>query len=181
MQLLRNLTGEQLKSLYNKNNEFANLIYESCYNSNMLMQEDEGNGVDPEHVLECHSHYYSFYLTAPAVYGVTAPELLAGKLDPDYMTPENAETYRKLCEAVDAWENMDADEQDADESGIYEKAQALAENLAEGITDQLRAYETIDDEQIAAELDDIREGWNGASDWETDGAKVYQTIVKCYA
>lgn len=175
MKKLQDLTGDQLVALYENNKEFAALVYESAYNNAMDMQEDDARSIGCAGVFKYNDYYTSFYYTAPD------PELVAGRLDADYLTPENAEKYRKLCEKIDTWENLDADAVDLYNCELYDEAQALADELAHGITAQLRAYENITDDDVAAELDAISDGYSGLSDLETDGVKVYKTTVQVYA
>ena len=107
--LLKELTGEKLKDLYKNNSAFKDVVYDCAYNNSMYWQGEEARELDPNGVLVYHDYYCSFYYTAPAVYGCTAPEMLAGKLNADYMAPENIELYSRLCDAVDKWEALDYD------------------------------------------------------------------------
>ena len=175
MKKLQELTGDKLIALYENNKDFAALVYEYAYSNAMDMQADDARSIGCVGVFNYNDYYNSFYYTAPD------PELVAGRLDADYLTPENAENYRKLCEKIDAWENLDADAIDLYGCALYDEAQALADELARGITAQLRAYENITDDDVTAELDAISAGYSGLSDLETDGVKVYKTTVQVYA
>ena len=172
------LQPSELKKLYETNNEFAGEVYNRVYDDAMILQLDESENLGAQ-AFEYHDHYNSFYLSTPRDCGARAPEKIAGALDADYMTPENAELYAKLCAKVDEWENMTADEQ-ATEKGdaVSDEACELCDKLADGITAQLRAYEDITAEQVEDALSDIDA--LGMADWETDGEKVFEHITKVY-
>lgn len=178
MKKLQELSIEELKKLYENNKEFAAAVYDAAYESAMYWQGEEFENMGAR-VFDYHDYYASFYLTTPTSYGARYPEKVAGKLDADYMTAENAELYAKLCEKIEKWENMTADEQDEHEE-LEDEAADICDKLAEGITEQLRAYENITEDAITDELEAIREGMSGAAEWETDGAAVYQHITKTY-
>lgn len=175
---LRELQPSELKKLYETNNEFAGEVYNRVYDDAMTLQLDESEQLGAQ-VFEYHDHYTSFYLSTPRVYGAKAPEKVAGALDADYMTPENAELYAKLCAKMDEWENMTTDEQEEEKGEqVYNDACDLCDELADGITAQLRAYEDITAEQVEDALNDIDA--LGMADWETDGEKVFEHITKVY-
>lgn len=176
MKKLYELEKNELKNLYETNDEFSNAVYSYAYDDAMVAQGDEYDALGAD-VFEWHDHYSSFYLSTPKVYGGKAPEKVAGNLNADYMTPENAELYAKLCELNDKMEN--AEEWD-EERPEYEEMTKLCDELADGITAQLRAYEEITDEQIDAVLDYITDNACYMSEWETDGAKVFEHITKIY-
>lgn len=180
MKKLYELKKSELKNLYETNDEFSNAVYSYAYDDAMVAQGDEYDALGAD-VFEWHDHYTSFYLTTPKVYGGKAPEKVAGNLNADYMTPENAELYAKLCAKMDEWENMTTDEQEEEKGEqVYNDACELCDELADGITAQLRAYEEITDEQIDAVLDYITDNACYMSEWETDGAKVFEHITKIY-
>ena len=55
----------------------------------------------------------------------------------------------------------------------------ICDKLADGLTEQLRAYESVSEEQAFENLKiEIENGW--LDEWETDGEKVYQNITKIY-
>ena len=119
-----------------------------------------------------HDHYSSFYLTTPCVYGAKAPEKLAGKLDADYMSEEDAKLYKELCELNDKME--DAEEWD-EERPEYARMIEIADKLAEDITEQLRAYEdtTGYEEQI---IDDIIDGYNWLGELEVEDGTITEIV-----
>lgn len=175
---LSELQPSELKKLYENNNDFAGELYERVYSDMMVAQADEADNLGAD-AFEYRDHYTSFYLSTPRVYGSRAPEKIAGALDADYMTDENAKLYKRLCDKIDEWENMTTDEQETDKgSAIYEDACELCDQLADGITAQLRAYEDITTEQVEDALREL--DIYGMSDWETDGEKVFEHITKVY-
>lgn len=176
MKRLKELTIEELKDLYNKNGEFANKVYEKVYEDAMLSQEIEFKAMGAE-VFDYNNHYSSFYLSTPKVYGGKAPEKVAGKLDRDYLTEENAKLYDKLCELNAIMEDAEEWDEDREE---YNEMIEVCDKLADGITEQFRAYENIEDDQIDSELEAIAEDWTNMSDWETDGECVYEHITEVY-
>ena len=96
------------------------------------------------------------------------------------MTEDNAKIYDKLNKTITKWENMTTDEQET-EAGekLYNEAIKLCDELADGLTAQLRAYEDIDTDYVYEELHyQCSEG--AFADYETDGTKVYQYITKVY-
>lgn len=177
MKELNNLNYDEIKNLYENNQGFRAYVDECIYNDMMVEQSMEADNLGAS-VLNYHDHYNSFYLTTPMVNGAKAPELVAGGMAKDYMNKENAELYDKLCKLNDEWESMDYDEQD-ENSDLYNEMIDTCDALAEGITEQLRAYESVSDETIEYELQNMldNECFTG---WTTDGTKVYQTITKEY-
>lgn len=175
---LSELKKSELQKLLKENRDFEREVFERAYEDAMRAQEIEGEEMGVE-VFDYHDYYTSFYLSTPLVYGVKAPEKVAGKLDADYMTDENSELYKKLCDKMNQWDNMTTDEQDENEK-IYDEACELCDELADGITKQLRAYEDITDEQVAQVIEDIADENSNMSDWTTNGAQVFEHITKIY-
>lgn len=177
---LSELSKSELQKILKENREFESAVYESAYEDAMRGQEIEFEEMGAR-VFDYSDHYSSFYLSTPLVYGVKAPEKVAGKLDADYMTDENSELYKKLCDKMNQWENMTTDEQETEEGeAVYNEACELCDELADGITKQLRAYEDITDEQVAQVIEDIADGNSYMSDWTTNGAQVFEHITKIY-
>lgn len=176
MKQLKDLNKEELKALYNNNHDFAETVDNSIYEMNMQAQYDDSIAIFGEHndTYALHDHYNSFYLT------VEDAEKFAESIeDPDYLNAENRKLYEETREMAEKWNNMDYDEQD--ENGeLYEQIAKKSQDLADGITEQLRAYERIDDAQVDEELDAILSGELNSSEWKTDGTKVYQEITKVY-
>lgn len=175
---LSELSKSELQKILKENRDFESAVYESAYEDAMRGQEIEFEEMGAQ-VFEYSDHYSSFYLSTPRVCGGKAPEKVAGALDADYMTPENSELYKKLCDKMNQWENMTIDEQDKN-GNIYDEACELCDELADGITKQLRAYEDITDEQVAQVIEDIADGNSYMSDWTTNGAQVFEHITKIY-
>lgn len=176
MKKLHELSLDELKALYEKNGDFQNEILESIYQGNMYCQSDEYEQIFGKNnrTVEYHDHYNSFYLT------VKDHENFINEInDPDLLTVDGLELYKKAKELSDKWANMTYDEQD-ENSDLYDELEETNNKLIEEITDQLRTYEDIDKSQIEQELQVIADNMSGMGDWETDGEKVYQTVVKVY-
>ena len=181
MKTLKELNDKELKELYENNQELKQHAWEDAYSDNMDCQAFEADEIGTE-VFDYHDHYSSFYLTTPMKYGTRCPELVANKLKGvDYLTKENAELYDKLNKLIDKWEELDYDEQQEEKGEkIYDEAIEVCDKLAEGITEQLRAYEDIDDD-YAYDLfkQNAYDGY--MSDWEVnEKGEVRQTIYKTY-
>lgn len=176
MKLLHELTREELKTLYEKNHDFQSQIWESVYADNMYWQSEEYKQLfgEDNRAIEYHDHYTSFYLT------IRNHDIFIENInDPDLLIESNRKLYDKAKELAEKWNNMDYDEQD--ENGeVYDELEKVQNELIDGITEQLRAYEDISDDQIDQKLEDISENINGMGEWETDGERIYQTIVKTY-
>lgn len=176
MKKLHELSLDELKALYEKNNGFQSEVWDCVYQNNMYCQSDEYDqlfGKD-NRTIEYHNHYSSFYLT------VSNHENFINEInDPDILTVEGREFYEKAKVLADKWNNMDYDEQDENDE-LYNELEQTNNRLVEEITAQFRAYEDVDDSQIDEELQAIADNTHGMSDWRTDGEKVYQTITKIY-
>lgn len=180
MKTLKELDDKELKELYENNQELKQHAWEDAYNQSMDCQGEESNLLHAE-VFGYHDHYSSFYLTTPTEYGAKCPERVANKLDADYMTPENQYLYTKLNNLINAWENLTYDEQQEEKGEkIYDEAIEACDKLAEGITEQLRTYENVSDEQAFEEFYfQATEGY--MADWEvTEKGEVTETIYKTY-
>ena len=148
MKTLKDLTIEELKSLYKENKTIQQSIYETVYDWRMQEQADEARNIGTE-VFNYHDHYTSFYLTTPRFSGAPAPEKVARHLRSEYLEADNLALYNKLNELMDKME--DAEEWDEDRPEYTEMIETC-DKLAAGITSQLRAYEDIDEEEILQEF-----------------------------
>lgn len=176
MKKLHELSLDELKALYEKNSDFQNQIWESIYQGNMYCQSDEYDQIFGKGnlTIEYHDHYTSFYLT------IKDHENFINEInDPELLTTEGRELYKKAKTLSDKWSNLDYDEQDENDD-LYNELEQANNSLLEEITAQLRAYENIDKSQIDEELQVIADNMSGMSNWTTNGEKVYQQITKCY-
>lgn len=173
---IKDLTKEQLVELIKENKWLEQQIDELVQESISYGQSEEFNLIGAK-VFDYHDHYTSFYLTAPRAYGVADGYKVAHKLDREYLTTDNAKIYDELNELADKWENMDYDEQD-EHRDIEEKMDELAEKLAEGITDQLKAWESMEAwiETRDQELEMILDGDRYISDLEVEDGKVKEVL-----
>lgn len=178
MKTLHDLNDKELKELYDNNQDLKNQAWRDAYDDNMLCLEQEFKEMGAE-VFDYHDHYSSFYLSTPTIQGAKAPEKVAGKLEKDYMNPDNAKLYDKLCELNDKWEQLDYDDQDED-SELYQNMIETCDQLAEGLTDQFREYENIDGDYV---YDLFKQNaYDGyMSDWEVnEKGEAIETIYKTY-
>ena len=180
MKTLHDLNDKELREFYDNNNDIQRQAWQNAYEDNMFCQEQEFKEMGAE-VFDYHDHYSSFYLSTPTIQGAKAPEKVAGKLEKDYMNPDNAKLYDKLNELTDKWENMTFDEQQSDKGDeLYDKMIDACDKLADGITEQLREYENISDEE-AYDLfkQNAYDGY--MSDWEVnEKGEAIETIYKTY-
>lgn len=179
MKKLKDLTAEELGALYKHNQQFANAVYEDAFQCNMDLQADEFSNMGAK-VFDYHDHYSSFYLTTPMQYGVRNAHAIAHKLNDDNMSDKARYLYDELNKLADEYDNLEADELDERGDEVEERMNNVCDKLAEQLTYDFREYENIDDSQIEATLDGIREGWSYMADWETDGTVVYEHITKEY-
>lgn len=178
MKTLHDLNNKELRELYDNNQDLRNRAWQDAYDDNLEAQAFEFNEMGAE-VFDYHRHYSSFYLSTPTIQGAKAPEKVAGKLKKDYMTPENAELYEKLCKLADEWEKLDYDDQD-ENSELYQNMIETCDQLAEGLTDEFREYEDVDDD-YAYDLfkQNAYDGY--MSDWTiNEKGEVIETIYKTY-
>lgn len=179
MKKLKDLTSEEIKKLYEKNQGFKDLILNYIYDEKNMLQGEEAENIKTD-VFEYHNHYSSFYLATPCFYGVKDGHKVAHKLDEDYLNEENAAIYKELNATADIYENLDAEELDAQGEELEEKMNVLSDKLADGITRQLREYENITELGVDGALDFISDDMSPFSDFDTDGVKVYEYITKIY-
>lgn len=178
MRDLKDLTIEELKSLYKNNKGFSELIYELAYDDAMN-QQSEAADLMGAGVFTYNNHYTSFYLSTPCHYGVKDGLSVGGALDKEYLSEDAAGLYDELCKIKSEYENMTADELDERGDDLEEKADELSDKLARIITDDLRAYEDITELNIDAMLDMISDGYI-LEGLKTDGEKVYEYTTKIY-
>lgn len=174
---LKDLTEAELLTLLENNEQLKAKAINDAYDASMQMQEEEAKLMHSE-VFDYHDHYYSFYLSTPTAYGSKIPENVANKLDADYLNEEAGKLYDQLNKLIDQWENMTTDEQD-EHSEIYDEAVEVCDKLAEAVTEQLRAYENIDEDFVKSEfLYHATEGY--MAEWEVKNNKVIETIYNVY-
>lgn len=180
MKTLKELSEQELVELFKKNQALQDYCYQLAYDEAMLCQEEDSRLIGCD-VFDVNSHYSSFYFSTPEKYGVKAPEQVAGKLDKNYMNDDNAKLYDELCKAIETWEGMTIDEQDtAEGEALFDQACDICDELADGLTKQLRIYEDIDEGYALETLKQNASGLNFMADWETDGQVVYEHITKTY-
>lgn len=164
---IKDLDEAELTELYNSNewlkNKLDSLAYEIC--ADEQAEEYKLIGCD---IFNYHNHYTSFYLTAPAAYGVADGYSVAHKLSPEYLNAENAKLYEELNALADKYENLTADELDEQGDELEDKMNEKAEALASGITEQLREYESADSFSFALEhlKEMILDGYNTIGELE---------------
>lgn len=172
--IINELSKDEIKELIAKNKWLEDKVYECAYEDAMWAQSEEYKLIGAD-CFDYHDHYSSFYLTTPTFYGAKSPEKVAGKLDAEYMSEEDAKLYNELCELIDKWENMTTDEQDEHED-VYDKASDVCDILAEHLTTYFRGFEDITDEQIDQVIDDMIGGYNWLGELEVEGGKIKEVI-----
>lgn len=173
---IKDMTKEQLVELIKNNKWLEQQIDELVQEQISWAQSEEFKEMGAD-VFDYHDHYASFYLTAPRHYGAPDGHSVAGKLQRDYLNAENMKLYDELCELADKWDNMAYDEQDENRD-IEAKMDELAERLAQGVTDQLREYESMETwiETRNQELEMILGGDRYLSDLEVKDGKVKEVL-----
>lgn len=173
---IKDMTMEQLVELVKNNKWLEQQIDELVQEQISWGQSEEFKLIGAE-VFDYHDHYSSFYLTAPRHYGALDGYKVAGKLDREYLNEENAKIYDELCDLADKWDNMTYDEQD-ENGDIDAKMDELAEQLAQGVTEQLRAWEGMETwiETRDQELEMILSGDRYISDLEVGDGKIKEVI-----
>ena len=176
MKQLKDLTTNELKTLFKNNKAIQNKAYELAYDNAMNAQAEEFENMGAG-VFEYHDDHSSFFLTTPKVYGAKAPEMICDALHAEYLNEENGRLYKKL---IDLYTKMqDAEEWDEDREE-YDEMIEVCDKLAEGITSQLRAYEDYDENDALEALKDAIE-YGTMGDWQIDDdGVVYEHITKFY-
>ena len=170
-QLMKDLTKEELKVLIDNNRDLEDQITQLVYEEHMEQQQFEAEEMGIDEAFNIYSHYTSFYLRAKSV-----EEVAHNIKDVDYMTPQNEKIYSQLKDKMQKWENMTTDEQD-ENSSLYDEMEELANELADGLTDQLVQWEAVGYEEMLDTLDYVaHEGY--MMNYKTDGEKIYYTIEK---
>ena len=166
--LIQDLTREEFNELYNNNKWLRDKISELAYEDLSFQQSEEFNDIGAK-VFDYHNHYTSFFLTPPIRYGVADGLMIAGELNAEYLNDENAELYEKLNKINAAYCELDYDQQQ-DEEGeeLEDEANEIAKKLAEGITQQLREYESAEaiEQAIEEQKSLALEGFNWISELE---------------
>lgn len=166
--LIQDLTREEFNELYNNNKWLRDKISELAYEDLNWQQSEEFNMIGCK-VFNYHNHYSSFFLTPPIAYGVMDGLKIAGELNDEYLNDENMELYEKLNKIAAQYNELDYDQQQ-DEEGekLEDEANEIAKKLADGITRQLREYESGEaiEQAIEAQKDLALDGFNYISELE---------------
>ena len=170
--VINELDKDAIKELMSNNKWLEDKVYEYAYEDAMWAQSEEYKLIGAD-AFEYHDYYTSFYLTTPCVYGAKAPEKVAGKLDAEYLSEEDAKLYKELCELNDKME--DAEEWDEDRPE-YERMTEIADELAEHLTTYFRGFEDITDEQIDQVIDDMVEGYCWLGELEVEDGKIKEVL-----
>lgn len=170
--VINELNKDEIKELMAENKWLEEQIYNVAYENAMWAQSEEYKLMGAD-AFDYHDHYSSFYLTTPTIYGAKAPEKVAGKLDAEYMSEEDAKLYRELCELNAKME--DAEEWDEDRPE-YERMAEIADELAEHLTTYFRSFEDITDEAIDQVIDEMIEGYCWLGELEVEDGKIKEVI-----
>jgi hypothetical protein len=170
--IINELSKDEIKELMAKNKWLEDKVYECAYEDAMWAQSEEYKLIGAE-AFDYHDHYSSFYLTTPTFYGAKAPEKVAGKLDAEYLSEEDAKLYKELCELNAKMEDAEEWDEDREE---YKRMTEIADTLAEHLTTYFRGFEDITDEQIDQVIDDMIEGYNWLGELEVEDGKIKEVI-----
>lgn len=170
--IINELSKDEIKELMAKNKWLEDKVYECAYEDAMWAQSEEYKLMGAD-CFDYHDHYSSFYLTTPCVYGAKAPEKVAGKLDAEYLSEEDAKLYNELCELNAKMEDAEEWDEDREE---YKRMTEIADTLAEHLTTYFRGFEDITDEQIDQVIDDMIEGYNWLGELEVEDGKIKEVI-----
>lgn len=176
LRYLRDLSSEELKALYKKNNGFSSEVYQTAIDNQgflLSMVFEDVFGKSPEG-FHWHDHYGTFFFELGDV------EELCKMLDERERGVLDAALEQKvdaLLAERDAWENLVPEETD---DGMldkkYKEFEAHGREVLREIEDFFHKIER--DINIDGVLDDIRSGALEMSGWQTDGkVVVYQTTT----
>lgn len=175
---IKDLSRKEFDDLLSTNKWLEQQVGELVQEQISFGQSEEFNLIGAK-AFDYHDHYTSFYLTVPVRYGVKDGHSVAGKLDRDYLNEENAKLYDELCELADKWDNMTYDEQD-EHRDIDEKMDEVCKRLADGVTEQLQAWENWETyvDVKEQEIEMILSGDRYISDLEVeDYSKIKEVIM----
>lgn len=181
MKTLKELTPEELDEL-TKNNTWLQEEISARALEDLSEQEAEEFKLIGANIFDWHHNYTSFYLTTPASYGVKDGLRVANSLDSDYLTEENKALYDELNAIYKEYSELSADDLEGEKGEeLEEKANILADKLAEGITRQLQdSYESAAAYEMAEETykSFILDGMSYLSDLELAEAdnKIIEVI-----
>ncbi len=170
--VINELSKDEIKKLMGSNKWLEDKVYKYAYEDAMWAQNEEYKLMGAE-AFDYHDHYSSFYLSCPTIGGAKAPEKLAGKLDAEYMSEEDAKLYKELCELNAKME--DAEEWDEDRPE-YEQMTKIADELADHLTAYFRGFEDITDEQIDQVIDEMIDGYCWLGELEVEDGKIKEVI-----
>ena len=132
----KELDVETKKIYVDKIEELNNRVYNYIYQENMFMQDEELNNMNIKNYVEVKDHYSSFYLVCN-----DCLELIKN-IDKDYLNNNNLILYNELYSLYNKLIELDEDSEEYEK--LYEKIEEKTNNFVNGITDQLREYETVD-------------------------------------
>lgn len=173
---LKDLHKTEIVELYETNESFKNKVWEEAYNNNMELQQQEFIDIfgSDNRTYTFHNHYSSFYLR------VTEPDKFIESINKEYLSEDNLKIYQKAKNKLTEYWLCDLEEEDEKASLLYDEVEDLANELCEGIENQLHGYETVEDYDCDAVLDDIINGCSGLSEFTTSQNVVYETHITVY-
>lgn len=180
MKTLKDLTPQELDELIKNNSWLENEIFNRALEE-LSEQESEEFKLIGADVFDWHKNYTSFYLTARRGYGVADGLKVANSLDGDYLTEENKALYNELNAIYKEYSELSADDLEGEKGeSLEEKANNIADKLADGITRQLQdSYESASAWDMAQETykSFILDGMSYLSDLElTENNKIKEVI-----
>lgn len=176
MTTIKDLTGEQLKELYEANEWLRQRVNADAEQSMYFCQSEDAKLIGAASVFACDSTSYDWWYMTPRKDGLANGYAVARKLDKDYLNEENAKLYDQLNELADRYDEAESyEEQDELENKINE----ISDELAKGITDQLKEHEASYEDYIQSELDMISSGDRYYSELELteDGKGIKEQLI----
>ena len=160
MKKLKELKKDELKNLFQNNNDFQNKIIENCYNTIQYMTDELNNELFVESSRQrgyrYHDNYMSFYFRL-----TDAEEFVNGLKDGigDYFDESDKKEYEKMLKLADEYWNLESDD-------LYgEKGEKIYDALEESAKKVLLAIENL--------FHDIEEPTDDMIDEEIESALDY--------
>lgn len=120
--------------------DFYDIIYEKVYEDNMYTQQEEFNLMEIEKYVDIKDCYNSFYLVLKE-----DAAIFIKNIDDAYFNPENIKQYAICKEILQKYENS---KREKTKEKYYDILENQVNKLIEGITEQLREYEIVNDADL---------------------------------
>ena len=135
---LKYLSQEELKELIENNAWLRGRISEEAQDNLNMQQNELMEEMGIYKAFQVNSHYTSFYLSLKNSYGLKDWEVVAGNLNPNYLSPECLKDFEALKALKSKYDDMEEEAREGEEGEELEiKALELAEGLAHTIGEEL--------------------------------------------